>query len=166
MELNWEAIGAIGEIGGAIAVVVTLAYLALQVRESRKATLADVYQTRAHSRGAPLLQVALNSPTFHKTLFRFETNLENEGLDAAIADLSDEERYLVRLYHHDLMVRTDNIHFQYLQGFLPEAYFESTKLGMQRFVPIWEALELESQYPSISKELFETFGSKGNVSDA
>jgi len=33
--VNWDAIGAIGEMFGALAVVVTLAYLALQVRVSR-----------------------------------------------------------------------------------------------------------------------------------
>ncbi len=34
--MNWDAIGAVGEIIGAAAVVVTLAYLALQVRPSTK----------------------------------------------------------------------------------------------------------------------------------
>ena len=32
--MNWDAIGAVGEMIGALAVVVTLAYLALQVRTS------------------------------------------------------------------------------------------------------------------------------------
>ena len=35
--MNWEAAGAIGEIVGAAAVVLTLAYLALQIRQSNKA---------------------------------------------------------------------------------------------------------------------------------
>ena len=30
--MNWEALGAIGEIVGAVAVVVTLGYLAVQIR--------------------------------------------------------------------------------------------------------------------------------------
>lgn len=34
--MNWEAWGAIGEIAGAIAVFVTLAYLAVQVRQTNK----------------------------------------------------------------------------------------------------------------------------------
>lgn len=34
--MNWDAIGAIGEGAGAVAVVVTLFYLALQMRQSRK----------------------------------------------------------------------------------------------------------------------------------
>ena len=44
MYLNWDAIGAIGELIGAIAVVVTLAYLAVQVRYT-KASAADSSRT-------------------------------------------------------------------------------------------------------------------------
>jgi len=39
--MNWEAIGAVGEIVGALAVVGTLAYLALQIRASIKETEAN-----------------------------------------------------------------------------------------------------------------------------
>ena len=35
--MNWEAMGAIGEVVGAIAVVLTLAYLAIQVRQNSNA---------------------------------------------------------------------------------------------------------------------------------
>ena len=38
--MNWEAIGAVGEAVGAIAVVVTLAYLAMQIRQNTDATRA------------------------------------------------------------------------------------------------------------------------------
>ena len=41
--MNWEAIGAIGEVGGAIAVVVTLVYLARQIRHSTEATRITAY---------------------------------------------------------------------------------------------------------------------------
>jgi hypothetical protein len=34
--MNWDAVGAIGEIAGAIAVFVTLLYLAMQVRQTNK----------------------------------------------------------------------------------------------------------------------------------
>ena len=42
--MNWEAISAVGEIVGAIAVVVTLIYLAIQVRRSTSATHAASVQ--------------------------------------------------------------------------------------------------------------------------
>ncbi len=41
--MNWEAIGAVGEVCGAIAVVVTLAYLARQIRDSAQATSIAAY---------------------------------------------------------------------------------------------------------------------------
>jgi hypothetical protein len=34
--MNWEAIGAIGEVAGAAGVIVTLAYLAIQIRLNTK----------------------------------------------------------------------------------------------------------------------------------
>ena len=34
--MNWEAIGALGEIAGALAVVASLVYLATQIRQSNK----------------------------------------------------------------------------------------------------------------------------------
>jgi hypothetical protein len=45
---NWEAIGAVGEIVGAIAVVCTLIYLASQVRSAKTATIDSNRLTRAN----------------------------------------------------------------------------------------------------------------------
>lgn len=42
--MNWEAISAIGEVIGAVAVVVTLAYLARQVRQSNRQNLLAAFQ--------------------------------------------------------------------------------------------------------------------------
>ena len=39
--MNWEAIGAIGEIIGAIAVLATLLYLAQQIRQSNRFAIAS-----------------------------------------------------------------------------------------------------------------------------
>lgn len=43
--MNWDAIGAIGETIGALAVVISLAYLAIQIRaQNREARLAAVHE--------------------------------------------------------------------------------------------------------------------------
>ena len=42
--MNWEAIGAIGEVLGAIGVIVTLGYLAIQIRQNTKVTKAATAQ--------------------------------------------------------------------------------------------------------------------------
>ena len=47
--MNWEAIGAVGEIVGATAVVVTLIYLAVQVRHTTRATDTARRATQAAS---------------------------------------------------------------------------------------------------------------------
>jgi len=45
--MNWEAIAAIGQMLGSIAVLVTLGYLAVQLRHSRTALLGSITLTRA-----------------------------------------------------------------------------------------------------------------------
>jgi len=47
--MNWEAVGAIGEIVGAIAVIATLIYLSMQVRQSSKLAKATIHENRAGS---------------------------------------------------------------------------------------------------------------------
>jgi hypothetical protein len=42
--MNWEALGAIGEIVGAIAVVVTIGYLAVQIRQNTESLHAATFQ--------------------------------------------------------------------------------------------------------------------------
>lgn len=48
--MNWDAIGAIGEIVGAMAVLVTLIYLAVQIRQSSDTQRAQTHQQLAHER--------------------------------------------------------------------------------------------------------------------
>ena len=45
--MNWEAIGAIGEVIGALAVVASLIYLASQIRQNNKLARNDSLQTVA-----------------------------------------------------------------------------------------------------------------------
>ena len=41
--MDWEAIGAVGEILGALGVIASLLYLALQISQSNKVTRATTY---------------------------------------------------------------------------------------------------------------------------
>jgi len=43
--MNWEAIGAIGEIVGALAVVASLAYLVIQIRQNTAAVATATYES-------------------------------------------------------------------------------------------------------------------------
>ena len=51
--MNWEAIGAVGEVGGAIAVVGSLVYLAIQIRSQvSESQIASVHEITAAFRSA------------------------------------------------------------------------------------------------------------------
>ena len=54
--MNWEAVGAVGEIVGAIAVLITLAYLALQVRQNT-AALRSAATQGAHDQVGDLYRI-------------------------------------------------------------------------------------------------------------
>jgi hypothetical protein len=43
--LNWEAIGAIAELAGAIGVVASLAYLAVQIRQNTRSSHTSTYRS-------------------------------------------------------------------------------------------------------------------------
>ncbi|MFT5287002.1 MAG: hypothetical protein ACI8TQ_003177 [Planctomycetota bacterium] len=46
--MNWEAIGAVGEVLGAVAVILTLGYLAVQVRQSNRAMKSTALNSLFH----------------------------------------------------------------------------------------------------------------------
>lgn len=63
--MNWEAISAIGDLVAAIVVVVSLVYLAREVRSSTKATRATV-RVALHDSEARFVSLLLNKPDLHK----------------------------------------------------------------------------------------------------
>jgi hypothetical protein len=63
--MNWEAVAAIGDLIGAVGVIVTLAYLAVQIRRNTLATYANSYQTYTDSIIGNNLTIA-NNPDIAK----------------------------------------------------------------------------------------------------
>ena len=49
MQLNWEAIGAVGEVLGALGVIATLGYLAVQIRQNSRMLRSTTYQSAIQS---------------------------------------------------------------------------------------------------------------------
>jgi hypothetical protein len=47
--MNWEALRAVGEIVGAVAVIATLGYLAVQIRQNTRSVRASMYQSLVES---------------------------------------------------------------------------------------------------------------------
>jgi hypothetical protein len=93
--MNWEAIGAIGEILGALAVVLTLGYLAVQIRYSRLSAADASRQGRAVGVRELMLSTA-SDPEIHrlwhkgfKQDVRYETLGKEWGMSAEAAHKLD-----------------------------------------------------------------------------
>jgi hypothetical protein len=136
-----------------LGVLVGIFFLAYELNLSRTAAIAEIYQGRAHSRSEADLQKALSSPNFVAADIKFQSLLKTHGVKYAVAQLTEEERYLIRLWHSSLLVRFDNVAFQYSIGLIPDQYFEDTVIGMQRFMPVWDELDLVLL--SASREVYE-----------
>ena len=72
--MNWEAIGSVAEVVGAIGVIVSLLYLAIQVRQGNKNHVVDSHQQIARDWGASCAVVMRdeNVSAFIKGLSEYE----------------------------------------------------------------------------------------------
>jgi hypothetical protein len=116
--MNWDAIGAIGEIVGAAAVVATLFYLARQIRDStQQARIASVTD--------------LNS-LYNESFLPIYNNRENmeiwvQGLAAPDA-LTESDREIFFLFMRRLLNPFDTAVTQYLGGTLETHQFERYRI--------------------------------------
>ncbi|TXS90188.1 hypothetical protein FV139_18155 [Parahaliea maris] len=79
--MDWEAIGAIAEVFGAVAVIATLAYLGVQVRQSNR--LIDSSLAESHANAANEIARLLASDSTAATIFweGLETDRENIAIE-------------------------------------------------------------------------------------
>jgi hypothetical protein len=152
-------LGALGEFVGAIAVVVTLAYLAAQIRhntrvmeENERLALAQTYQMRADA-----LQTMLVEAADSEHIGPIITRLTNAGYPNDLASLDAlNEIELGRFRQWQIAQQThwDNMYFQYQQGFLDEEYYrDSFRARVLRLAPVWEALHVTGSRQSFSEEI-------------
>ena len=59
------------------------------------------------------------------------SSLDSSDADGGFDQLTDEEREQLGNYVFDLMVRLDNLYFQYRQGLFPEDFFENVKQSIR-----------------------------------
>jgi hypothetical protein len=112
--MNWNAIGAGGEILGAIAVVISLGYLATQIRSNTSAL------RRAASRDAV---TGVNGWFASVTTDNATANLFGRGVEN-FASLSADESARFRFIYFQLFKVIEDMHFQYEEGVLDEEQWE------------------------------------------
>ena len=150
--MNWEAIGAIGELVGGIAVIATLIYLAIQVRQSKtllerneKIALSQIYQARADARMSQVLAQAQSG--------KAEVISSVWGRPDLIDGLKGNDREIVRQYMTATIVHQDNILYQAKLGLLDAKTSDLYRL-IEPNVPVWDKLDIE--LTTLVKECYDT----------
>jgi hypothetical protein len=157
-------LGALGEFVGAIGVVVTLAYLAIQIRqntrameESRRLALAQTYQVRADA-----LQEMLVSAANSEHVGPIIAKLTEEGYPEDVSSLdrlTPVERGRFRQWQIAQQTHWDNMFYQYQQGFLDEEYYrDEFAVRVRRLAPIWRALRITGNRRSFEREIERLMG--------
>ena len=122
--MNWNAVGAIGEIIGALAVFLTLGYLAVQIRQNTKAVRASALDSSVNAVNDVRIamfessEVAPSGRVQQLQSFRiamFESSevaaLYRRGLENP-EELDDDERTRFRLLLHTIIWTVWNIYAQ------------------------------------------------------
>ncbi len=120
--MDWNAIGAIGEIIGALAVFLTLVYLALQIRQNTKAIQASAVDS-----GISKLNDVRESLYENGDL----TRIYIQGI-AQPADLDEESRVRFRLLLHNILLAISNIYSQTIYTGLSLSTWESQLIILER----------------------------------
>ena len=143
-------LGALGEFVGAFAVVATLVYLALQIRqntksmdESRALAIAQSYENRSQATAQHFLQMR-DSPYFKETSLTLPA-------DATEADVNRQRMFVSLRWW---MNASDNLHYQYQKGFLDLEYYENAFVAnVKMAAPKWRAAGIEEYRPSFKAEV-------------
>jgi hypothetical protein len=151
--------GSIGEMISAIAVVITLIYLAVQIRqnthsmeESRRLALAQTYQMRADALQEMLVRAAESQ--YIGPLITKLTQLGYPESVEPLAQLTPDERGRFRQWQIAQHTHWDNMHFQYQQGFLDEEYYlDAFRERVARLAPTWKALGIVPGRRSFGEEI-------------
>ena len=127
--MNWEAISAIADILGAIAVVITLIYLALQVRQNTQATRASTRHAVTESIMGPPNNF-LQNESFRKS---FLAHLNGEDLDT-------EQAFQLHIYGYITMKSWEDMHYQYRNGLLTEEEWQPLRANLQYILhsSVWQ----------------------------
>ena len=160
--MNWEAIGAIGEIVAAVAVVFSFVYLAAQIRQN---TLQVQEQCRTQRQNSVL--AARAAFTEWRSLVVQDATVAsiwkrgNEGLER----LSEEERVQMDFLLIDLFWAVATIWLQMSEGLADESLWELSRANVALYAgpgarDWWSSSPHRSEYPDAFAEsidlLFET----------
>lgn len=142
-----QLLGNYGEFVGAIAVVATLFYLALQVKHSKDATEAN---TRSVDENLKIAMAQIYQARAAESAVHFRVLAESDNLqlnskfrESGIDSLSTEEVSRLAFQEVVNLERYDSIYYAHQLGLLDEEYYEDIFVrAIQGLAPKWKILGL------------------------
>ena len=122
--MNWDAIGAIGEIAGAIAVLLTLFYLATQIRQANKATQADI-ESHAGQWWSQHNREMIHSPEMIEII---EVGLND------IQSLTDPDRRRFSWWLASMFYMFQNLYGQYQRGLMSQHSWRQNEMTVDGLI--------------------------------
>lgn len=113
---NWEAIGAIGEILGALAVVATLGYLAGQIRQNTRASQASAHQSLTEAAATMNAMVARDSEV---------ARLWSVAFEGGLASLEEGDRVRFNFIVGQWFLAFESVYIQHELETLQEDFFSA-----------------------------------------
>ena len=154
--MNWDALGAIGEIVGALAVLVTLAFLAIQIRTNTKAIRANS-EYDIDRRWSDLNFEVGRDPTYTEIWARILSQ------DSSTEDFTSAE--LIQVHHliRGFLQFYQGSFYAHKNGILNDRRWNHDRAYVQRFVNlpvvkslIEEDIRQDVLQPEFAEELFSS----------
>ena len=123
--MSWEAIGAVGEILGALGVIITLIYLSFQIKEGIRTSRAATRQAISDSLYS-LPKATYSDAEFRKTLI---AATEGKSLDT-------DQTVQLNAYCFAAFRMYENIHYQHRNGMLSDSEWASFRLNLKAVLQI------------------------------
>ena len=129
--MNWEAIGAVGEVLGGLGVIATLGYLAVQIRQNTRSIRDSAFQAMASSVGE--LTRLLGTHPQSSALLRRGVQSPDE--------LSEDEWFQFSMLTHSIINDFQNYHWMHERGLIDDSLWTATanNLRTQMKLPGYQA---------------------------
>ena len=121
--MNWDAIGAIGEVAGAIGVIVTLIYLANQLRQNTNAMRSSTYEAYNQT-GNSLLDFGA----------QFAADLATIQQHTNLQELTAEQSVVYSSWAMKIFNSMEATYLHHRAGSLDEDVFEARVLGYKNLM--------------------------------
>ena len=117
--MNWDALGAIAELLGAIAVLLTLVYLAIQLRQNNAFAQAQAMQARTDTQ-INMISFVMSNPKYLDAIVALTKSVGGSDVE----EISQEERGRATIALSVMRTTLENTFEQYKKGLIGRDFYE------------------------------------------